>query len=112
MIIKITNRRKHKRNFHRQENKDFDSWSVGYGDVAVYTEDPEKAKILRELIGRGTTYQHAGKEFAWQFILPRTKIEFVKRKILKKYDVDSKGVTASRNAKNPIRDAQKVAPDK
>jgi len=91
--------------------KKFESWSMGHGDAAIYTEDPEIAKELKKLIGKGSVYERAGKVFAWQFILPRTKKGFVEKKIFKKYDVDSKGVTESRITKNTITDIQKVEVD-
>ena len=43
--------------------KKFESWSMGHGDVAIYTEDPELAKEIRKLVGRGSTYERARKSF-------------------------------------------------
>ena len=91
--------------------KKFESWSMGHGDVAIYTEDPELAKEIRKLVGRGSTYERAGKVFVWQFMLPQTKKRFVEKKIFKKYAVDSKAVTESQNSKFNVTDIQKVEGD-
>ncbi len=81
---------------------DYEIWSVGNGDVAVYTENPKAAKLLKAMIGRGTTYERAGRAFAWQFIIPITKKRFVERKISRIGDIETKEVTPVENLKFPI----------
>ena len=66
---------------------------------------------LRELIGRGTTYEREGKVFAWQFILPRKKKRFVEVKISSLRMVDSKGLTGTTNAEFDVTGTRKVGAD-
>jgi hypothetical protein len=80
-----------------------ESWSLGKGDVAVYTEDPETAKTLRKLLGQGATYQRDGKAFAWQFVLPQHKRSYIKTKILKNKSVENKQVAEGHLAEFDIR---------
>jgi hypothetical protein len=89
----------------------YDSWPVGNGDIAVYTEEIDVAKLLTELIGKGATYERAGTIYAWQFILPRTKRRFVELRITRKMDVDSKRVTAVSPSKFSITGPEVRASD-
>ena len=83
---------------------EFESWSIGNGDIAVYTTEPETAKTLKEMIGTPTTYERAGRVFAWQFVLPKSRRGFIERKLSRKFHVDSKAVTGARNGEFDIAD--------
>jgi|GEM_PF-4772822 len=73
------------------------TWQLGKQEFAIYTEDPEVAKILKKLVAGYAAYQgHDGKVFAWHFFLPTNRRTFFERRIAGKFCVDAEPVTASR----------------
>ena len=76
-----------------------ESWSVGKGDIPLYIEDPQVAKTVKRLVGRGAAYERAGRVYAWHFVLPKNRRAFVERQISKKFSLVSKLVTGAANFK-------------
>lgn len=57
---------------------EFDVWDSGGNTSCLYTENWGFARILRKEFGGGTTYERAGKLFAWQFTVSKSKIPFLR----------------------------------
>lgn len=89
--------------------KEYETWSIGNGEINIYTLNPSVAGVLKKLFGRLTTYERNGKVFAWQCRISNTKLKFVEMEIMKILGNKNQQVTATREAKfqfidrNPIR---------
>lgn len=53
-----------------------ETWAAGPGRTYIYTETPEFARSLRQVCGRGTTYERRGRVCAWQHLIPTGRLPF------------------------------------
>ncbi len=66
----------------------FETWSIGNGEVFLYTEDALIAKEVREIYGSPTLYKRNRKVFAWQFRVPKKQLSFLEKKISKNLSLE------------------------
>jgi hypothetical protein len=69
-------------------SKHFENWSIGNGEIYLYTEESLVAEVLRALTATFTTYEKNGRVFAWQFRVPESKLSFVEKEISRKIDIE------------------------
>lgn len=74
-------------------NEDLHTWSIGNGEVFLYTENAAAAKVVRKIHGRGAVYERNGKVFAWQFRIPLTQLGFLEKQIGRISSIDNQRVT-------------------
>jgi len=66
----------------------YEIWSAGNGYIYLYSEDTVLSNLLRKITRNFGRYERNGKVFAWQFLLPKDKLEFIKSEINKKISVE------------------------
>jgi len=88
--------------------KEFESWSVGNGEINLYTENQTVAKVFKQLVKQLTTYERNGKVFAWQCCLPSEKLGFVEMEIKKILGVVNQQLTVPQKVKNRFKDMNPV----
>jgi hypothetical protein len=64
-----------------------ESWPLGNGDVALYTENRELGIKLREYLGHGTDYRWGYKTLASQFVVPKSERAYIENWISQEFGI-------------------------
>ncbi len=88
--------------------KKYETWSVGNGEINLYTENQLVAKVFKQLFKRLTTYERNGKVFAWQCCMPVEKLGFVEMQIKKYNDIENQQVTGADKGEFRFKDMNPV----
>ena len=93
------------------KNKEYETWSIGR-EIAVYTENPTIARLMRKFSERLTVYERRGRIYGWQLNLPKEKMNFFEALYDKEMNVENKqlsGRRIERYADRPIKTSRGIS---